>query len=107
MALVRPFRALRPTPDSAARVAAVPYDVVDTDEARALAAGDPLSFLHVSRAEIDLARGTDPHADSVYRLAAEHYRRLQREAPLVREATPSAYLYRLHVEGHTQTGVAA
>ena len=107
MAIVRPFRAIRPTPDSARRVAAVPYDVVDTDEARALAAGNPLSFLHVSRAEIDLPPGTDPHSDKVYRLAAERYRQLKLEAPLVQEEAPSLYLYRLHVEGHAQTGIAA
>ena len=75
MAVIRPFRAVRPLPDAAPRVAAVPYDVVDTEEARALAAGNPLSFLHVSRAEIDLPLGTDPHADIVYRTAAERYAR--------------------------------
>ena len=89
MATVRPFRAIRPTPQSAADVAAVPYDVVDTDEARALAASSRLSFLHVSRAEIDLPRGTDPHADAVYTAAAARYRALKRDAPLVREAEPS------------------
>ena len=107
MATVRPFRALLPTPGNAASVAAVPYDVVDTEEARALAAGNPLSFLHVSRAEIDLPPGTDPHSDRVYRLAAEHYRKLKRDAPLLQEAVPSIYLYRLHAEGHTQAGIAA
>ena len=107
MAIVRPFHALRPTPQHAARVAAVPYDVVDTEEARALAAGNPLSFLHVSRPEIDLPPGADPHSDDVYRLAAERYRELKRDAPMVLEDAPSIYLYRLHVEGHTQTGIAA
>src|SRR5438876_4837230 len=107
MAIVRPFRAVRPTPEHAVRVAAVPYDVVDTEEARALAAGNPLSFLHVSRAEIDLPSATDPHSDRVYRLAAERYRKLKLDAPLVQEASDSIYLYRLHVEGHTQTGIAA
>jgi uncharacterized protein (DUF1015 family) len=87
-------------------VAAVPYDVVDTGEARALAA-DPLSFLHVSRAEIDLPPGTDPHADAVYRAAAERYRALKREAPFVEEPFPSLYLYRLETAGHSQTGLAA
>ena len=107
MAIVRPFRAVRPTPDNAAHIAAVPYDVVDTEEARALAAGNPLSFLHVSRAEIDLPSGADPHSDRVYRLAAERYRKLKHDAPLVQEASDSMYLYQLHVEGHTQTGIAA
>ena len=70
MATIYPFRALRPKPDFAARIAAVPYDVVNTDEARALAAGNPLSFLHVSRAEIDLDPGVDPYSDAVYQRAA-------------------------------------
>jgi uncharacterized protein (DUF1015 family) len=107
MAVIRPFRAVRPDPAAASRVAAVPYDVVDTEEARALAHGNPLSFLHVSRAEIDLPSGTDPHADIVYRTAAERYRALKQDAPFVAEAEPSLYLYHLDADGHGQTGVAA
>ncbi len=107
MATLRPFRAVRPESGVAQRVAAVPYDVVDGEEARALAAGNPLSFLHVSRAEIDLPRGTDPHADAVYGRAAEQYRRLRRDAPLREDEQPSIYIYRLHSDGHTQTGLAA
>ena len=107
MAVIRPFRAVRPDPAAAPRVAAVPYDVVDTEEARALAGGNPLSFLHVSRAEIDLPAGTDPHADIVYRTAAERYRALKRDAPLVRRPSPRSYLYHLDSDGHGQTGVAA
>jgi uncharacterized protein (DUF1015 family) len=106
MAIVRAFRALRPDPAAAPRVAAVPYDVVDTQEARALAA-DPLNFLHVSRAEIDLPPDTDPHADVVYRTAGERYRALKRDAPFVQEDAPSLYLYRLEANGHSQTGVTA
>jgi uncharacterized protein (DUF1015 family) len=107
MAVIRPFRAVRPVPAAAPHVAAVPYDVVDTEEARAMAAGNALSFLHVSRAEIDLPSGIDPHDDSVYRTAVERYRALKRDAPLVQEADPSLYLYHLDYEGHGQTGVAA
>ena len=106
MATVRAFRALRPDPVVASRVAAVPYDVVDTEEARTLAA-DPLSFLHVSRAEIDLPPGTDPHADVVYRSAADRYRALKRDAPLLEDPVPSLYLYRLEADGHSQIGIAA
>src|SRR5258707_7717201 len=105
MAIARPFRAVRPAPDAAARVAAVPYDVVDVDEARALAGANPLSFLHVSRAEIDLPSGTDPHADKVYQLAAKRYQELKRDAPLVQEAATTLYIYRLSVGGHSQTGL--
>ena len=107
MALIRPFRALRPAPAAASRVAAVPYDVVDAEEARAQAAGNPLSFLHVSRAEIDLPAGVDPHEDLVYRTAAERYHTLKRDAPFVEEREPSFYLYHLSADGHGQTGVAA
>src|SRR3989337_651354 len=107
MAFIRPFRAIRPAPAAAPRVAAVPYDVVDTEEARSLAAGNPLSFLHVSRAEIDLPAGIDPPADVVYRTAADRYRVLKRETPFVQEADPSLYLYHLELNGHGQTGVAA
>lgn len=87
MATIHPFRALRPRPADAARVAAVPYDVVNTEEAQRLAAGNPLSFLHVSRAEIDLPTGADPHSDAVYEAAAKHFARL-REAALVIEDEP-------------------
>src|SRR5438552_3409816 len=106
MAVVRPFRAVRPVPEAAPRVAAVPYDVVDVEEARALAAPNPLSFLHVSRAEIDLPPDTDPHADRVYQQAARRYQQLKRDAPFVQEAAPSVYAYRLSVGGHSQTGLA-
>jgi uncharacterized protein (DUF1015 family) len=105
MALVRPFAALRPRPDVAARVAAVPYDVVNTEEARALAQ-DPLSFLHVSRAEIDLPAGTDPYADAVYAKAASNLNQLRRDA-LLQEERPAIYLYRLRMGAHEQLGVAA
>ena len=107
MALIFPFRALRPTPASAARVAAVPYDVVNTQEAHALADGNPLSFLHVSRAEIDLPPNTDPYSDVVYRKALENFNALKAEAPLVVEDAPSMYVYRLKMGNHVQTGVAA
>jgi uncharacterized protein (DUF1015 family) len=106
MATVRPFRALRPTPENAAAVSAVPYDVVSTPEARQLAAGNPLSFLHVSRPEIDLPDGTDPYSDAVYEKAAENFARLKRDAPLSPESEPSLYIYRLRMGSHEQTGIA-
>ena len=107
MAAVVPFRALRPTPDSAGRVAAVPYDVVNTEEARALADGNPLSFLHVSRAEIDLPPATNPYADAVYAKAVANFAKLKADAPLVLEEAPRLYVYRLRMGSHEQTGVAA
>jgi uncharacterized protein (DUF1015 family) len=106
MATISPFRALRPIPTSARAVAEVPYDVVNTDEARTLAAGNPLSFLHVSRAEIDLPTGTNPYDDAVYAKAAANFGVLKTKAPLVLEAAPTLYVYRLQREQHVQTGVA-
>lgn len=107
MATIRPFRALRPTPQAAPSVAAVPYDVVTTAEARALAAGNPLSFLHVSRAETDLPDDADPYGDAVYTRATENLGSLAASAPLVLEDEPSLYLYRMRTaDGHVQTGIA-
>jgi uncharacterized protein (DUF1015 family) len=106
MAIVRPFEALRPVPERASEVAAVPYDVVTTEEARALASGNPRSFLHVSRAEIDLPEGTDPHSREVYRKAAENLERLTRDVPLMRESERAFYVYRLRMGDHVQTGIA-
>jgi uncharacterized protein (DUF1015 family) len=106
MATLHPFRALRPAPDIAAKVAAVPYDVVSTDEARALADGNPLSFLRVSRAELELPADADPYSDAVYRRAAQNFAAL-RDRSLVVEDEPSLYFYRLRMGGHVQTGLAA
>ena len=107
VAALFPFRALRPAPAAARDVAAVPYDVVTRDEAAALAHGNPLSFLHVSRSEIDLPPTTDPYADAVYDKAARNFRALRTDAPLLTEDTPSVYVYRLRMGQHEQTGVAA
>jgi len=107
VAALFPFRALRPTPAAASDVAAVPYDVVTRDEAASIAHGNPLSFLHVSRAEIDVAAGTDPYADEVYDKAARNFLELQAAAPLVTEDVPSLYVYRLKMGPHEQTGIAA
>jgi uncharacterized protein (DUF1015 family) len=106
MATLHPFRALRPDAANAPRIAAVPYDVVSTDEARTLADGNPLSFLHVSRAEIDLPAGTDPYADAVYQKAADSFAALRTNA-LVVEEDASVYFYRLQMGSHVQTGLAA
>ncbi len=105
MATLRAFRAMRPRPSDAASVAAVPYDVVTTEEARAQANGNPSSFLRVSRAELELPPGTDPHADEVYERAVQNFDRLKK-AVLVVEDEPSLYLYRLRTGTHEQTGIA-
>src|SRR3954467_136602 len=105
MAAIHAFRALRPTPERAADVAAVPYDVVNAAEARELAGDNPLSFLRVSRAEIELPADTHPYADVVYATAVRNFERLRARAPLVQEDTPSLYFYKLRMGSHEQTGV--
>ncbi len=107
MAVIRPFRALRPSAERAKSVASVPYDVLNTEEARVLADGNPLSFLHVSRPEIDLAPGTDPYSDVVYRKAVENFEKLIATCPLEKEAEASLYLYRLVMGDHQQVGIVA
>jgi uncharacterized protein (DUF1015 family) len=107
MASLHPFRALRPAPGSAPAVSSVPYDVVSTDEARALAAENPLSFLHVTRSEIDLPPGTDPYSAAVYARARENLERLRGRAPLVVDDEAAVYVYRLQMGSHRQTGIAA
>ena len=102
---LHPFRAVRPAPELAERVAAVPYDVVNREEAAALAEGNPYSFLHVGRSDIDLPADADPHDPRIYTRAREALDRFQAEGTLVREATPSLYLYRQIMDGREQTGV--
>ena len=106
MAALFPFRALRPRPADAAQVAAVPYDVVDTEEARKLADGNPSSFLRISRAEIELPEGGNPYADEVYQRAQQNFAALKNRS-LVVESEPSVYFYRLRMGPHQQTGIAA
>jgi len=106
MASIHPFRALRPAPAVAASVSSVPYDVVSTDEARELAAGNPLSFLHVTRSEIDLPPDADPYASEVYERAKANLAALRTKAPLVVDDAPSLYFYRLKMGDHEQTGLA-
>ena len=107
MAIIHPFNALRPPSERAAEVAAVPYDVVNTEEARALASGNRWSFLHVSRPEIDLPDGTPIYGDQVYAKALENFDQLKRNCPLEIEETPSLYLYRLIMGDHEQLGIVA
>lgn len=106
MATLHPFRALRPSPDAAPAVSSVPYDVVSTEEARAIVAADPLSFLRVTRSEVDLPPETDPYAPEVYERAKENLHWLSERAPLVVEQSPSLYFYRLRMGAHEQTGIA-
>jgi uncharacterized protein (DUF1015 family) len=107
VAEIRPFPSGRPPTPLASRVASVPYDVVDTREARELAHGNPISFLHVCRPEIDLREGTDPHDDAVYAKGRENLDRFYREGTLVADATPRLLVYRQTWRGRKQDGLVA
>src|SRR5205085_405140 len=104
---IQAFRGLTPRPDLAAELAALPYDVVNTEEARALAAGRPYDLLHVDRAEIDLPPDIDPYADVVYATAAANLQKLIADGILQREASPVLYLYQQQMGAHVQTGLIA
>ena len=107
MSLIRPFRGLRPAAGQAAVVAAPPYDVLSSDEARTRAAGKPWSFLHISKPEIDLPPATDPHAPEVYAKAAENLETMLAAGILARDASPCYYAYRQTMCDHEQTGLVA
>ena len=107
MSLIRPFTGLRPAARRAAEVIAPPYDVLSTDEARERARDRPWSFLHISKPEIDLPAGTDPHSPAVYARGQENFRRMLREGVLSRDAEPCYYIYRLVMGAHRQTGIVA
>jgi uncharacterized protein (DUF1015 family) len=105
MATLHPFRAVRPDPEHVLEIASVPYDVINTEEARELAMGKPKSFLHVIRPEIDLEEGIDVHADAVYEKGAENLRAFVQHEDTTQEDTPSVYVYRLIMDGREQTGI--
>lgn len=104
--LFRPFKAVRPAPEFAAEVVAPPYDVLDTKEARQKASGKPYSFLHISKAEIDLPEDINPYDPAVYAKSAENYRNLLNKGILTQENKPCYYVYRAIMGEHTQTGLA-
>lgn len=107
MPLIKPFPGLRPAPGRAADVAAPPYDVMNASEARQMVEGRPWSFLHISRAEVDLPVGTDPYAPEVYAKAAENLQRMRQQGVLVQDSVPCFYVYRLIMGRHSQTGIVA
>ncbi len=107
MSLVRPLPALRPAAGRAADVIAPPYDVVTTAEARERAAGRPWSFLHVSKPEIDLPEGADPHSEAAYAQGASNLARMVDAGVLVRDAAAAYYAYRIATGDHVQTGLVA
>ena len=107
MASIKPFSALRPKPELASRICELPYDVMSSEEARQMAAGNPLSFLHVSKPEIDLPPGTDLYDASVYAKGKENFETLIRDGALRQDAQPAFYLYRQIMGQHSQVGLVA
>lgn len=107
MAVIRPFKALRPTKEVAELVASVPYDVVNREEAASYAKGNPLSYLHITRSEIDLPEVKDAYSKDVYLKAKENLNKIIEAAPLNVDAKPQFYLYRLIMDGRAQTGICA
>ncbi len=105
MATVYPFRALRPALGLAAKVASVPYDVVNREEAATLARGVSESFLRVTRPEIDMEPNVNAHSDAVYERGAHNFQAMQEDGVLVRDETPALYIYSITMNEHTQTGI--
>ena len=107
MARIIPFAALRPAPEYASRIAALPYDVMSSEEARVMAKGNPYSFLHVDKAEIDFPPGMAYNDPLVYEKAKENLQSLVSDKILVQDEEPYLYIYRLTMNDRTQTGLAA
>jgi len=107
MAVVKPFSAVRPRPELAAQISEPPYDVVSSDEARRLAEGNPLSFFHVSKPEIDLPEEHDPRAPQVYEVGAKNFARLMSGGALQQDPARRFYLYRQQMGTHSQVGIVA
>jgi len=105
MAVFKPFKAVRPLSQYASMVAALPYDVMNSKEAAERVKGNPLSFLHVDKAEIDLPEGTDIYDEKVYLKAKENLKKLQKNDICRQDATPCFYIYRQIMNGRSQTGI--
>jgi len=105
MAIIRPFKGLRPEAGLAAQVAAKPYDVLSSAEAKVAAAGNPYAYYHVSKSEIDLPDGTDIHSQAVYDKAAENLQQFVKEGVLFQDEQPCYYIYQLVMDGRAQTGL--
>jgi len=105
MAIVKPFRGLRPPQEIVAELACLPYDVMNSEEAAKMAAGKASSLLHITRSEIDLPEGTDVHSEEVYNKAVENFRKWQKNGWLVQDKEPMYYIYAQTMEGRTQYGI--
>ncbi len=105
MAFFKPLKAIRPKPEYAAKVAALPYDVMNSEEAREMVKDNPYSFLHVDKAEIDLPIGTYLYSDEVYEKAKENLEKLVADGICIDDRTPKYYIYRQIMNGRAQTGI--
>jgi uncharacterized protein (DUF1015 family) len=105
MADIRPFQGLRPKPELVQKVASPPYDVLNSQEARELAKDNPMSFLHVVKAEIDFGPDIDTHSDQVYKKGAENLQKFLRDGILIQDASPCFYIYQITMGSHTQLGL--
>ena len=105
MAVFKPFKALRPVEEYASRVAALPYDVMNSSEAREMVKGNPYSFLHVDKAEIDLEKGVDIYSDEVYKKAKENLEKLEKDGVMKQDEKKCFYIYRQIMNGREQTGL--
>jgi uncharacterized protein (DUF1015 family) len=107
MAVIRPFKALRPTKEKARLVASVPYDVVNREEAKQVAEGNQISYLHITRSEIDMPEAKDVYSKEIYLKAKENFNQIIEQAPLITDGKPHLYIYRLIMDGRPQTGICA
>src|SRR5687768_11760779 len=105
MALIQPFKALRPKPELAPKLASRPYDVLNSAEARTEANGNPYSFLHITKAEIDLPDSVDVHSQQVYDKAKDNLAHFIQQNILIREGRPCYYIYQLIMDKRSQTGL--
>ncbi len=107
MSIVRPFRGLRSRPDIARQVASPPYDVLNSKEAREMAKGNPCSFLRINKSEIEFDDSVNQYSEEVYLRARENLAKFEREGIMLRDPKPCFYLYRLTMDGRSQTGLVA
>ncbi len=107
MSIVRPFKAIRPKAEFADKVAALPYDVMSSDEARKMTEGNPYSFLHIDKAEIDLDENIDIYDDRVYKKASENLNKMISDGVFIQDDKPKFYIYMLTMNGKSQTGLVA
>ncbi|MEG1244563.1 MAG: DUF1015 family protein, partial [Oscillospiraceae bacterium] len=105
MAIFKPFKAIRPTPENAKSVAALPYDVMTSDEARVIVEGNPYSFLHIDKAEIDLDKSVDHYDEKVYLKARENLDKLSIDGICKQDNNDCIYIYRQIMDGRSQTGL--